>query len=237
MVHEERICVVCNGPYKSRTKSPKLERYCGSRCRNKFFNDKTRNAKLAYSIGDRSRVCAYCGKPFEAARTRPHQKTCSKECSQADYYARRRALHQSYLAPISCAGCDKIFVPNKRTQRCCSRPCIELVTNREKRERYPKKRVRTFREIPISVRRFVLERDGQRCAECGKGGRILLHHIDASGETDCPNNDSGNLRTLCTACHKEIHAIHYRLIDGTLYVIGKIFDYFNVDTVKVLKGG
>ena len=53
------------------------------------------------------------------------------------------------------------------------------------------------------VRRQALERDGHRCRECGKPGRLEVHHLLhlQSGGT----NELENLRTLCRSCHIAIH--------------------------------
>lgn len=53
------------------------------------------------------------------------------------------------------------------------------------------------------IRRQVLERDAYRCRECGKAGRLEVHHLlhlDSGG-----TNALENLRTLCRSCHIEAH--------------------------------
>ena len=53
------------------------------------------------------------------------------------------------------------------------------------------------------IRRAVLDRDGWRCTECGKAGRLEVHHLVAL--RDGGNNDLANLAPVCIACHKAIH--------------------------------
>ena len=50
------------------------------------------------------------------------------------------------------------------------------------------------------LRRMVKDRDGWRCRECGKAGRLEVDHIlpvHMGGEFW----DAGNLQTLCRPCH------------------------------------
>jgi len=63
----------------------------------------------------------------------------------------------------------------------------------------------------------VLERDGYVCVDCGyfddskkKWSKIIVHHVDASRNSDKPNHDLGNLVTLCKSCHSKRH-YHNRL--------------------------
>ena len=53
-----------------------------------------------------------------------------------------------------------------------------------------------------AVRRAVFERDGWRCVECGKAGRLECDHVvplDRGGDPWDPDN----LQTLCRSCHIE----------------------------------
>ena len=62
---------------------------------------------------------------------------------------------------------------------------------------------RTGRGHWAQIRRRALERDGRRCRECGKAGRLEVHHalpLERGG-----NNDMANLLTLCRDCHLRAH--------------------------------
>ena len=51
-----------------------------------------------------------------------------------------------------------------------------------------------------AVRRAVFERDGWRCVQCGKAGRLEVDHVvplKRGGDPWALNN----LQTLCRACH------------------------------------
>lgn len=51
------------------------------------------------------------------------------------------------------------------------------------------------------IRDTVLERDGHRCAVCGGGEDLHVHHVDRNPT----NDDPANLITLCGICHARVH--------------------------------
>ena len=68
-----------------------------------------------------------------------------------------------------------------------------------------KQRIRNKRRWE-KVRRYVLDRDGWKCRECGKVGRLEIDHVIPLSQLpeDDPERwyDTGNLQTLCRKCHK-----------------------------------
>ena len=53
-----------------------------------------------------------------------------------------------------------------------------------------------------AVRRFVFERDGWRCVECGRAGRLECDHVTALEREPGQNPfDPNGLQTLCRECH------------------------------------
>lgn len=53
------------------------------------------------------------------------------------------------------------------------------------------------------ARTRALERDGWRCRQCGRAGRLEVHHRESL--KDGGNHAQGNLVTLCRACHLDAH--------------------------------
>lgn len=53
------------------------------------------------------------------------------------------------------------------------------------------------------IRREALDRDGSRCRDCGKAGRLEVHHLRAL--LDGVSNALENLLTLCVVCHLARH--------------------------------
>ena len=54
------------------------------------------------------------------------------------------------------------------------------------------------------VRREAFERDGHRCTECGKAGRLEAHHEPPLRDGADPYDLDG-IVTLCRGCHCERH--------------------------------
>ena len=54
------------------------------------------------------------------------------------------------------------------------------------------------------ARRQAFQRDGYRCRECGRAGRLEAHHEPPLREGTDPYALAG-LKTLCRACHIDRH--------------------------------
>ena len=54
------------------------------------------------------------------------------------------------------------------------------------------------------VRLAVFERDGWRCTECGRPGRLEAHHVRELRHGGAAY-DLENIRTLCRTCHVALH--------------------------------
>ena len=54
------------------------------------------------------------------------------------------------------------------------------------------------------VRRQAFERDGYRCCECGRAGRLEAHHEPPLREGADPYDLDG-IQTLCSTCHVDRH--------------------------------
>lgn len=55
-----------------------------------------------------------------------------------------------------------------------------------------------------TLRRAILDRDGWRCGECGRAGRLEVHHVRPTARGGAMW-DPANLRTLCRDCHFALH--------------------------------
>ena len=62
----------------------------------------------------------------------------------------------------------------------------------------------TGRREWASIRRTILARDGRRCQECGKAGRLEVHHLLPLKHGGDDSVD--NLKTMCRDCHISAHA-------------------------------
>lgn len=54
----------------------------------------------------------------------------------------------------------------------------------------------------------VLQRDNYQCVRCGACKALVVHHRDGLGRgIKVPNNDIGNLETLCRKCYMQEHRV------------------------------
>jgi 5-methylcytosine-specific restriction endonuclease McrA len=51
--------------------------------------------------------------------------------------------------------------------------------------------------------RYVLERDGWRCQNCGDLKNLEVHHIRRRSKLGVDSEE--NLITLCASCHRKVH--------------------------------
>ena len=56
-----------------------------------------------------------------------------------------------------------------------------------------------------ATKRQVLERDGFRCTECGKAGRLEVHHVRPLAWGEANQYALSNLQALCKAHHIAAH--------------------------------
>ena len=56
-----------------------------------------------------------------------------------------------------------------------------------------------------AAKRLAHDRDGWRCRSCSTAGRLEAHHVDGLDRGGADPYDTAGLRTLCRACHIELH--------------------------------
>ena len=67
---------------------------------------------------------------------------------------------------------------------------------------------------------LVMQRDGFKCAMCGRTDRLNVHHIDGYDENAPQNNAMNKLVVLCPSCHGEVHGTNGDVPDEVLDAIG-----------------
>ena len=87
--------------------------------------------------------------------------------------------------------------------------------NKLPKEKHTKKKSPERSKMEISFNRIrpqILNRDGNKCTECGSEKRLNVHHIVKRSEGG--DNSRDNLVTLCYKCHtnKHIHDGVYSLM-------------------------
>lgn len=77
-------------------------------------------------------------------------------------------------------------------------------------------------------RKLIFERDGHKCVLCGKGGRLVVHHIEPRRGGD----DFNNLVTLCEECRKKMHKVIWEKLPGGLLMTKIVTDPLKTRKLK-----
>ena len=56
-----------------------------------------------------------------------------------------------------------------------------------------------------AARRATLDRSGWRCEDCGRAGRLEVHHVTPISVDFSRRFDLDNLKVLCKDCHLRAH--------------------------------
>ena len=150
--------------------------------------------------------CQSCHQAFDRQDhiVRNPPKYCSRKCRDDG----RRAGQ----AVLTCVQCQAVFRRkpymrdwSKHRGPFCSMRCYGLWQRLNVRgdrnpaiQRPPKTGAAWNR-----VRLAALERDGQRCRNCGADGKMNVHHVNGWQPGDPHELD--NLMTLCVPCHVQQH--------------------------------
>lgn len=83
---------------------------------------------------------------------------------------------------------------------------------------------RLKRRLWRAARRAALDRDGWRCRDCGRAGRLDVHHVqplEHGGEA----YNLDNLRALCRDCHIREHGGIPKVVDpGYAALVAELID-------------
>lgn len=151
--------------------------------------------------------CYGCGKPIPFEQRR--NKFCGSACSARKNNGTRRTVRDVTQRP--CAHCATPFKPSNKTSTMCSKACvIAAMFDRNVAAwlsgRHPGG---TWHGVAPFVKRWLIQRDGERCGKCGWSERhqrtglvpIQVDHINGDPDNHAPTN----LRLLCPNCHSLTH--------------------------------
>lgn len=189
-------CLFCkkefNG-FPSRIKIGK-EKYCSKICYNKATEN---NIKC---------ICKYCGKHYLVWGSQKGKNYCSWNCYLEDL--------KDGKIKTKCLFCkkemiiSKVRIENSRGKY-CSKDCFWASM------KLPEEQLKQHQLENLHKQRFggnreeVLERDDNKCTECGGTEKLVIHHIDGKGYKSVGfknmNNKIENLITLCKTCHDKLH--------------------------------
>lgn len=155
--------------------------------------------------------CQQCRQPFQTTEYRSNRlpKFCSRQCRDD---ARRTRV------TLACRQCSQPF-QRKRYQETwsqdrgpfCSMPCYGAWQRENIRgesspswglESNPNGR---GSHRWVRNRLAALERDGNRCVECGSTQNLHVHHVEPWTSEHPDPHALGNLATLCALHHRQVH--------------------------------
>lgn len=180
-----RHCKSCNKPFILKSRPSKV--YCSKKCLNKFKS--TLRPKIIRPI----KKCLFCSRSFLVGGTHTEQRFCSEPCRVT---ARHQADPARYAAQVK--------AQNEK------RKGYQADYRRKNRKRISAQTRRWLDDKVFGGNRIpTLERDSWRCTKCNEGrrSRLVVHHIDESGQSETPNNELSNLQTLCRKCHASTHKL------------------------------
>lgn len=114
-------------------------------------------------------------------------KTAEKYCEYCGKKLERKVFASGRLEDYG------VFLRRKYCNRTCMRKAfLKIGENTEQTNSNAHTTARGINEL-------ILQKN--QCEECGKTGRIDVHHIDGN----CRNNTPKNLMALCRSCHMKKH--------------------------------
>jgi len=108
---------------------------------------------------------------------------------------------RQYNCCIDCQCTNRKHAGKGLCERCYTREAYRQLSDDEKALKFKNHENHYFG----GNRKTVLQRDNYKCTLCGTSETLVVHHIDGSGRKENPNNDLGNLQTLCNPCHSILH--------------------------------
>lgn len=238
MARLEIECRYCGKMFHPWTRGAK---YCGALCRQRYWHEQERGRRVEDPKFERP--CRQCGKPL---RTNDSRKVfCDATCNVAFQNAKRETTK---FQPRQCPVCGEEFRPMQKRgvgRTYCSVACRSKAAYERNRHQ------KVARHFDWRKRRKwdgnwwkALQRDNFTCQLCGLKTypsqwtgkkRLVVHHLDGTGEHREKNHKMDNLRTLCASCHKLFHSsLSLVLVGGQYFVRGKIFEILGLREVKIL---
>lgn len=135
------------------------------------------------------------------------------------YEVRRDPENEMFLQ-VQCEFCKKWYTPKygkvkarvmainhnfKNSRLYCSDDC-KRACPLYRQKKYPKGfKITSDREIRVSIRKMVLERDNYECQICGAIINLHCHHIKSARLNPLEVADVDNCIILCKDCHLNVH--------------------------------
>lgn len=217
-------------------------KFCSPKCREAHWHRAEREKRagsVKYIFN-----CPVCGN--EVRTNDQRKKYCSKECNWA---AQNKKRPVTKFDKRICPTCNTEFVPAQKRgagKTYCSSQCRSKAAYKRNVPRQ-NERMWDYRKRNKWGGNWwaALERDKFTCQVCGiqsypsqwrgKSRKLVVHHLDGSGEKETKNHGLDNLMTVCDPCHRLFHGgIHLRFENGRFVVSGNIFQKLGIDTIETV---
>lgn len=233
----EKVCSGCDQQFFALRSN---QAFCSATCRTaNWRNARARKRRL---VPPRFVLdCLSCGTEIRTNDSR--KKFCSHKCNWSYQNSQRPTTQQEIR---ECPTCSKRFRPLQKRgpgKKYCSVGCRNVRPSSEPREY-------AYRDGSKRANKWngnwwkALKRDRFTCQVCRKkifplqwrrGGnnRLMVHHLDGSGESESKNHELWNLLTVCFSCHSHFHRVTLVQVDGKWLVASPIFKKIGVSTVSI----
>lgn len=218
------------------------QKYCRAYCREESW--RVANLPRMKEARNRQKVCKGCGVGFVTSDSR--KTFCTPDC-RVKYFNALRPTTQSKKR--TCPQCGEIFTLSQK--RGVGRTfCTEKCRRKAQYARYTKRSEKSFKDKKAHKLGgnwwLALRRDKFTCQVCGKqiypsqwrkrgSAKLVVHHLDGTGEREGTNNALDNLMTVCEPCHRKFHAkvnVVYR--GGEFKIDGSIFEELGIKSLTVV---
>lgn len=216
------------------------QRFCGSGCQQSSWRESVaiqKRLKAPKYVLD----CLRCGVEIRTNDSR--KKFCSSECNWAFQNSRRQTTQHEVR---TCPTCGKRFKPLQARgvgRTYCTDECRDATSSVEPR-------AYAFRSKSVRENKWggnwwkALRRDNFTCQMCRKkilpmqwkrGGsnRLMVHHLDGTGDHENKNHGLWNLVTVCFTCHSLFHRISLVQADGKWFVSSRLFRLLGLKNVEI----
>lgn len=186
------------------------------------------------------KICVVCKKSFLPKKGKQKEQiTCSKECKirRGNLLRKYRGRKKFNLEIVSkqCLNCGKEFYVGKDESidiSFCSLKCKNAYHHRVVRPKWSERKKSKWEGNWTEAR----ERDNYICQLCGDKSalRLMVHHLDGTGEKNNKNHNVDNLICLCGSCHSLFHhSLSLVKINGKWEIKGEILNRLGLKAVVI----
>lgn len=216
-------------------------KYCGATCRQRYWQKQKTGYRAEHP--EYKFKCHWCER--EVATNDKRKKYCCKTCSFHAQNAKRKTTKQDRR---QCPQCGIEFQPMQKRgtgRTYCSLTCRRKLRYQSRKE-YLRSRHWEYRKKEKWGGNWyaALQRDDFTCQGCRvrmtpsqwtSTRRLVVHHLDGTGEHANKNHEMENLMTVCGSCHRKFHTgVNLVFVDGEWCAEGAIFEQLGITSCRAI---